>query len=211
MREFKVGDRVRLVRNLYSNGKECSIGSDHIGHTVKITNIDRWSIKTDGSVWQPYEHRFKCFELVEEGEKKMSEIGAGKLVVITGNTNYSANNVGDIGVTQEGPNYNGCRKVYVPGGWQSSVWTRQDEMEEVKELENPCEDFTKEVVTVVSVDNESYVVTKDSDDGRVDMATLGGLLAAGWTNKKDKAVTELTLEDVADKFNIDVKNLRIKE
>lgn len=144
------------------------------------------------------------------GEEEMNQIEAGKLVVITANTNYSRNKVGDVGVTQADVD-GGSVRVFVPGNGKMSVWTKHREMEEVKTLVKADLSYKREVIRVQNVDGIDYVITKDSDDGKVNINSLESLTATGWAPESKEVITELTLEQVADKFDIDVKNLRIKE
>lgn len=63
--------------------------------------------------------------------------------------------------------------------------------------------------------NSEYVVTKDIYDGTNDprLRTVSCLEEGNYKIKghEEPVITELTLEDIAKKFNINVENVRIKE
>jgi len=67
--------------------------------------------------------------------------------------------------------------------------------------------YTKEVLHVLP---DGIVVTQDSDDLEIHAyANEAELLGDGW--KKETTAKEYTLKEIADKLNIDVTDLRIKE
>lgn len=74
---------------------------------------------------------------------------------------------------------------------------------------NDCLSFHRIVIAVVKQEstNKTLIVTEDSDDLRVILLRTDAM--NGW--HKEPAVTELTLQEVAAKFNIPADKLRIKE
>jgi len=83
----------------------------------------------------------------------------------------------------------------------------EDELSVGDVLEADDASYTKEVLHVLP---DGIVVTQDSDDLEVHAHTNEAeLLGDGW--KKKTAAKEYTLKEIADKLNIDVTDLRIKE
>ena len=71
--------------------------------------------------------------------------------------------------------------------------------------------YTKKVLAVVkNRDDETYLVTEDSDDGDINVVPVSD---EDWKIKGEDAeeLTEVTLEDIAKKFNVSVDKIRVKE
>lgn len=73
-------------------------------------------------------------------------------------------------------------------------------------------DVTMQVIDEIIVEGEVYVVTKDSD-GEVEIREKSDkYVARDWTLLEDESnVKEVTMDEIAEQFNIHVSKLRIKE
>lgn len=75
--------------------------------------------------------------------------------------------------------------------------------------ENSHYDWDRTVIQEFTHNCRHYVVVVDSDDNCVNLFPVSSLESDGWKIKQDD--TELTLAQVAEKFNIPLNKLRIKE
>lgn len=85
-------------------------------------------------------------------------------------------------------------------------------MEDVKvgdelEYKRSCH-YKKEVLAIVDVEGVKWIVTRDTDDGCVLITEATELETDGWSLNP---TTEMTLKQVADRLNIPVDKLRIKD
>lgn len=71
--------------------------------------------------------------------------------------------------------------------------------------------FDREVIKRLTIDGEEYVVTRDTDDGRVRIMTANLLRQMGWELKSEQEETVVSIEEIARKFGVDTDKLRIKE
>lgn len=76
-------------------------------------------------------------------------------------------------------------------------------------LVNTYEDYSKKVIAIVNDEEVPVVVTKDSDDDTYNAYAEGNIEDNGW--KLETETTEVTLEQIAKKFNVSVEKLRIKD
>ena len=92
-------------------------------------------------------HRLEGEELAEYNRDHIEE---GAIVVIIGNTNFSANNVGDVGKVGELSGAETAREVLVPNGSTGGIWTY------LKEMRLATEDERKQYEEAVAeLDEES--------------------------------------------------------
>ena len=68
------------------------------------------------------------------------------------------------------------------------------------------DNYTEEIISVTVYEGDSYYLTVD-EDGCVELTSESKL--NGY--RQEGAETEVTLEEIAKKFNVNVKNLRIKD
>ena len=135
----------------------------------------------------------------------------GTKVKITGNSNYSSNKVGDIGTVISEPNSRGEQRVQVGDSKSYATWTRQNEMKVFGvRYKRVLASYDRIVEAEVEVGGVKYIITSDSDDGEVKISTHEKLESFGWSLETDE-VKELTMEEIAAKFNISTQQLRIKE
>ncbi len=71
--------------------------------------------------------------------------------------------------------------------------------------------YAREVVERLTIDGEEYVVTRDTDDGKVLITKLTYLELWGWKLKSEQEETVVSIEEIARKFGVDTDKLRIKE
>ena len=147
----------------------------------------------------------------------MTDFKIGDKVKITGNTNCSVNEIGDIGTVAEGPNYNGSFRVEVDGRSPKNNWTRTYEMEIVGKysegdiLKDEDGDFYKVLgVGKYGVELTEYHSSREraeQDDSFQSHWPFNEI--KGWALVGD--VKEVTLEEVAKKFKVSVSDIRIKD
>jgi len=100
--------------------------------------------------------------------------------------------------------------IKLPNG--DRVFIREEYMELSNEgdvYERAWSDYELIVINNGEHKGKKYVVTTDSDDGTIRAQSLDKLASDGWKLKTDD--TELTLAQVAERFNIPLDKLRIKE
>lgn len=91
---------------------------------------------------------------------------------------------------------------------------KENNMEESKYkvgqvLRDNHSDYHRTIVGVFDDNGTNVVVTKDSDDDLYNAFAGASVETSGW--KTEKETTEVTLEEVAKKFNVSVEKLRIKD
>jgi len=99
--------------------------------------------------------------------------------------------------------------VFSSDGYEENFRESQLELLSPKVYESDHSNYVCTVIHEGEYKGKKYVVTVDSDDDTLDANTEEELLRSGWKLKTDD--TELTLAQVAEKFNIPLDKLRIKE
>jgi len=99
-------------------------------------------------------------------------------------------------------------RVEFSDGYEENFRESQLELLSPKVYESDRSNYVRTVIHEGEYKGKKYVVTADSDDDTLDANTEEELLRSGWKLKADD--TELTLAQVAEKFNIPLDKLRIK-
>jgi len=100
-------------------------------------------------------------------------------------------------------------RVEFSDGYAENFRESQLELLSPKVYESDHSNYVCTVIHEGEYKGKKYVVTADSDDDTLYASTEEELLRSGWKLKTDD--TELTLAQVAEKFNIPLNKLRIKE
>lgn len=101
------------------------------------------------------------------------------------------------------------RVVFSSDGYEENFRESQLELLSPKVYEKNCNNYDRIVIHELEHKGKKYVIAADTDDDNVDAYTEDQLAHDGWNLKTED--TELTLAQVAEKFNIPLNKLRIKE
>lgn len=210
---MKVGDKVRIVRRLSDN--DTGGGRRGLGMVGVITE----EFAGDFVVWNL--DRVHYYGIFEEGteiqiyEGEGMEFKAGDKVIITANTNYHGFKIGEtvrLVTHDEGKSW---RATKLDGS--DSWYVMESEMKPVSQY-RVGQVFTKdgeEFKLLAEVDGV-FATSEVDDFSRVENwateSQIDEYVKNGWKVKGEKPeVTELTIEEIAKKFDVSPEQVRIKK
>jgi len=137
----------------------------------------------------------------------MTNFKVGDKVKIIGNSNYSDNKVGDIGVIKSNESVSGCWRVFVKNGTDCSIWTQPSDMELIEAFK--VGDKVKIIGNVALSCNkigDVGIITYNHGD-QLAVQVSGGKDFGNWSCNFD---LELVTEDVPTGYRGLPKNMNLK-
>lgn len=167
---LKVGDYAVVI----AKGVGEARSAFEIGDIVSITDMNNPTGKALRPLVRRIDGQAEWYMTIGEEIRKATDAEVaealkpktGDIVVITGNTNGSGNEVGDIGKVGGKSPYSTSLAVLVPGGPEKHVYTQLDEMRLATEAERAQYDKAVEDAKKPKLKVDDYVRVKDGADSR---------------------------------------------